>query len=136
MSYLNKHDKIREQANSFRLESPEGSWAKIESKLAKDKINSKKKKLRILKFVTTIAASAALVIAFFSIVYFESSQIQINQKAQVEDWEELDIKDDYFYSIQNARKTNLLFPTYLMDFKSGSLEGTSSFPDVFRNDPI
>ena len=136
MPYLDNHDKIKQQADAFKMKAPEGGWERIESRLTAQKLSERKKKARILRFISTVAASAALVIAFFSIVYMESSKPQVIPKAQVENWEDLNDGSDYFYSVQNARRSNGLFQEYQDALINGSLEGTSGLPVILRNDPI
>ena len=136
MPYLDNHNKIQAQAKNYEVKAPEAGWDKISSKLKAAVYAQKKKKARIIRFIASVAASSALVIAFFSIVYMESAKPQFITKAQVKNLEELNTASDYFYSIQNARRSNELFQDYTDDLMSSSLEGTSGLPAVFRNDPI
>jgi len=103
MSFLDQHKKISEMASRQSLEPSPELWQRVEQKLAHHKRKKGHRAFRRLYFVSAIAASFLLLVAFFSLIYWESRSPQLVEKGKVESMEVLEADSDYFYSVEDVR---------------------------------
>ena len=105
MPILDEHTKLKAWAEQHKVQPGNDAWNKIQDKLGKDKAFAVQSKKRYFLHTFIIAASFLILFGFFSVIYLESLQPQLIEKGQVESVEELFVANDYFYSLQNVRKT-------------------------------
>ena len=129
------YHKIRNDAKNHKLIPRDQLWNRIEHKLKESSKEGRRTKFIRLRFVTAIAASFIVLIAFASLFYLNGLNTQNQYSGEVKTLEELKYRTDYFYSVGNARKAQQNFP-YFADSSVHSLEGAALLPFLFRNDPI
>ncbi len=136
MPILDDHTKLKAWAEQHKVQPGNDAWKIIQDKLKKDKVYALQNKRSYYQFKFIIAASFLVLLGFFSVIYLESIQPQIIEKGQVESVEELFVANDYFYSLQNARKTYQKNDYQLQSIEGNLFERASSFPIIFRHDPF
>lgn len=97
---INNDQHIKNEASKIRVNPSEGAWKKLDSKLKSSKMNSRRQKVRVFRFIGSIAAFG--LILFASVIVFttdKKSQI----KGHIAEWESLDHSEDYFYSSAQIR---------------------------------
>lgn len=136
MSILENNKKLKDLAGQIKVNPPDDSWNRIENLLlAKKKRNKSKLRARIKNYLS-IAASICIIVACVTFIYSESAGPQKIHKVEFVSLEQLQISEDYFYSVSNARNNNKLRETSegvssFIDLNS--LKGTSLLPIVFRD---
>jgi len=95
---------IKELGQTLEVKPPNGAWDKLENKLIENQKFSKKKKYNFVRFWLSIAASTMVIITCACIIYFEVTEAQVAVPGHIAEWEELNITNDYFYSLELVRK--------------------------------
>jgi len=106
MSDSYKH--IKSLADSHREEPPVSAWDRIEYKLQSEKSTVKKKKLNLVRFWFSIAASLMVIVTCSYIIYTESRITPDYNQGHIAEWEDIGIETDYLYSVQAAREIHRL----------------------------
>lgn len=106
-------DHIKELGNSLEVKPPVGAWDRIENKLSEKEKFSKKRRYNLVRFWFSIAASLMVIITCACVIYFEVNESQIQHSpGHISEWEELNITNDYFYSVESVRKAHKIkYPT-------------------------
>lgn len=104
MSDSYKH--IKSLAESHKAEPPTGAWDRLEYKLQSDRTSNQKKKLHLIRFWFSIAASLMIIITCSYIIYSESRVAPDYKAGHIAEWEDIGIESDYLYSVQAAREIN------------------------------
>lgn len=139
MSELDNHEHIKSLGKKMTFDPPREAWNRIQHKLKKEKRDKKRKLYLGIRTWLSIAASISIIIASFTLIYIESQAPQKINKSYAVRLLDLEETDDYFYSIQNARKNNKIVNTIgkiQSDIDLNSLKGTSLLPIIFRDYPI
>jgi hypothetical protein len=100
------YDHIKSISEEFKPTPPPMAWNRIERRLSNVQSKNKRNRLNLIRFWFSIAASLMIIITCTYIIYQESISPQTFGVEYVAEWEDLDIKQDYLYSIENARSIN------------------------------
>lgn len=130
MSILDDHNKIQRWAQNHEVAPDTQLWSRVEDRLKHEKENKKTFKIKRLYSIASIAASLLLIIGFFTLIYVESHQVQLVQKGKVEQWEVLETSSDYFYKLEDVRRSHEYYDAFSQPKDQSILEGASGFPVI------
>ncbi len=100
------YDHIKSISKEFQPTPPPMAWHRIEQRLSDVQSKTKRNRLNLIRFWFSIAASLMIIITCTYVIYQESVSPQTYGVEYVAEWEDLDIQQDYLYSIENARSIN------------------------------
>ena len=104
------YDHIKSIAEDFKPTPPPMAWDRINNNISHSESLNVNRRRSSIKFWFTIAASMMIIVTCAYVIYQESISRQTYGVDYVAEWEDLDIKRDYFYSIENARLLNEISP--------------------------